>query len=159
MERRKVDATLARFSAVHDEMAREERERRNRWHKLMPWRETDDPLDDALSAATPHMGAEPPEQTSDTAEKPVKKKIIRRPLTRLQRKRAKQREQSAMAGRIAACVAAGRFRPCNTDLVAYHLVMLAHSWALKRWHLKTMITLEAYVDECLAVFLDGLAAR
>ncbi|HEX7662458.1 MAG TPA: LCP family protein [Pseudonocardiaceae bacterium] len=106
VERRKVDATLARFSAVHDEMAREERERRNRWHKLMPWRETDDPLDDALSAATPHMGAEPPEQTSDTAEKPVKKKIIRRPLTRLQRKRAKQREQSAMAGRIAACVAA-----------------------------------------------------
>lgn len=60
---------------------------------------------------------------------------------------------------VEACVAAGRFRTCNTDLVAYQLVMLAHSWALKRWHLRTVTTLDAYVDECLAVFLHGLMER
>jgi LCP family protein required for cell wall assembly len=42
--RRKVDQTLARFSAVHDEMAAEEQKRRTRQKKYMPWIDTDDEL-------------------------------------------------------------------------------------------------------------------
>ncbi|WP_308203978.1 LCP family glycopolymer transferase [Goodfellowiella coeruleoviolacea] len=50
-KRREVDHTLARFSAVHDELAEEERQRRTRLQKYMPWRkfDEDDELDpDAL---------------------------------------------------------------------------------------------------------------
>ena len=54
--RRKVDHTLARFSAVHDQLAEEERKRREKRKRLMPWRNDDDELDlaaDASSASRP----------------------------------------------------------------------------------------------------------
>ncbi|MEU4802370.1 LCP family protein [Actinosynnema sp. NPDC023587] len=37
-KRREVDHTLARFSAVHDELAEHERQRKERRQKLMPWK-------------------------------------------------------------------------------------------------------------------------
>jgi len=37
-KRREVDHTLARFSAVHDELAEQERQRKERRQKLMPWK-------------------------------------------------------------------------------------------------------------------------
>ena len=40
--RRQVDETLARFSAVHDELAREEKERTSRRQKYMPWLGSDE---------------------------------------------------------------------------------------------------------------------
>jgi LCP family protein required for cell wall assembly len=52
-QKRKVDATLARFSAVHDEMADEERQRRSRRMKIMPWLGRDADLEEALSAGGP----------------------------------------------------------------------------------------------------------
>lgn len=52
-QKRKVDATLARFSAVHDEMAEEERARRSRRMRIMPWLGKDDDLEEALSASGP----------------------------------------------------------------------------------------------------------
>jgi LCP family protein required for cell wall assembly len=52
-QKRKVDATLARFSAVHDEMAAEERQRRSRRMKLMPWLSKDDDLEEALTTNGP----------------------------------------------------------------------------------------------------------
>ncbi|RJQ76252.1 hypothetical protein D5S17_18465 [Pseudonocardiaceae bacterium YIM PH 21723] len=45
-QRKKIDATLARFSAVHDEMIAEEKKRQRRWSKLMPWLDNQDSLDD-----------------------------------------------------------------------------------------------------------------
>jgi len=48
-KKRKVDATLVRFSAVHDEMMREERERRTKRAKLMPWMKKDNEVDEVLS--------------------------------------------------------------------------------------------------------------
>ncbi|HJP75595.1 MAG TPA: LCP family protein, partial [Pseudonocardiaceae bacterium] len=50
VQKRKVDATLARFSAVHDEMVAEEEERRSRRKRLMPWLAKDDDLEEALSS-------------------------------------------------------------------------------------------------------------
>lgn len=52
-QKRRVDATLARFSAVHDEMAEEERHRRSRRMKIMPWLAKDDDMEEALSASGP----------------------------------------------------------------------------------------------------------
>jgi LCP family protein required for cell wall assembly len=66
--RRKVDQTLARFSAVHDEMAAEEAKRRSRQKKYMPWIDTDD----EMPAEPPPSAAEPveddPEFDMDAAE-------------------------------------------------------------------------------------------
>ena len=66
--RRKVDQTLARFSAVHDEMAVEEAKRRTRQKKYMPWIDTDD---GAPPEAPPPAAEEPeddPEFDMDAAE-------------------------------------------------------------------------------------------
>jgi LCP family protein required for cell wall assembly len=77
VQKRKVDATLARFSAVHDEMVAEEEERRTRRKRLMPWLAKDDDLEEALSSknvATPTMLARPvsrPEDDEDEEEGPA----------------------------------------------------------------------------------------
>jgi LCP family protein required for cell wall assembly len=66
-KKRKVDATLVRFSAVHDEMVREERERRSRRARLMPWLNKDNDLDDALTEMG-NSGPAPARATVNTAE-------------------------------------------------------------------------------------------
>ncbi|MFD1152415.1 LCP family protein, partial [Saccharothrix hoggarensis] len=50
-KRREVDHTLARFSAVHDELAEQERIRKERRQKLMPWKADHD--EDATEYASP----------------------------------------------------------------------------------------------------------
>ncbi|GAA1280820.1 LCP family protein [Saccharothrix xinjiangensis] len=50
-KRREVDHTLARFSAVHDELAEQERQRKERRQKLMPWKAEHD--EDATEYASP----------------------------------------------------------------------------------------------------------
>ncbi|ONI82405.1 hypothetical protein ALI22I_40630 [Saccharothrix sp. ALI-22-I] len=50
-KRREVDHTLARFSAVHDELAEQERQRKERRQKLMPWKADHD--EDATEYASP----------------------------------------------------------------------------------------------------------
>lgn len=56
---------------------------------------------------------------------------------------------------IQACMDAGYFRPINVGLMAYQVVMVAHGWALKRWALSTMMTLDEYVSESIDMFLHG----
>lgn len=50
-KRREVDHTLARFSAVHDELAEQERQRKERRQKLMPWKSDED--EDATQYTAP----------------------------------------------------------------------------------------------------------
>ncbi len=60
-KRREVDHTLARFSAVHDELAEQERQKKERRQKLLPWKQDHDedatvfaePLDDPDDPDTP----------------------------------------------------------------------------------------------------------
>jgi LCP family protein required for cell wall assembly len=52
-QKRTIDATLARFSAVHDEMAAEEAQRRSRRVRLMPWLGRDADLEEALTSDGP----------------------------------------------------------------------------------------------------------
>lgn len=67
--RRKVDQTLARFSAVHDEMAAEESKRRSRQKKYMPWIDTDDELPpEPPAAAEVEEPGDDPEFDMDPAE-------------------------------------------------------------------------------------------
>jgi LCP family protein required for cell wall assembly len=57
-KRREVDHTLARFSAVHDELLEQERQRKERRSKLMPWVKDEDDLDEATQFAEPVALAE-----------------------------------------------------------------------------------------------------
>ncbi len=83
-QKRKVDATLARFSAVHDEMAEEERVRRGRRVKLMPWLGKDEDMEEALSV--PPLGSatesEPPAEVDERMSAPdvsrLQEKLLRR---------------------------------------------------------------------------------
>jgi len=57
--RRKVDQTLARFSAVHDEMVAEEHERLRRKKRFMPWIDTEDELSPNAAADVTEDGDTP----------------------------------------------------------------------------------------------------
>jgi LCP family protein required for cell wall assembly len=57
-KRREVDHTLARFSAVHDELAQQERQRKERRQKLMPWKSEEDEDDDSTQYGAPVGGIE-----------------------------------------------------------------------------------------------------
>ncbi len=77
--RRKVDQTLARFSAVHDEMQAEEAKRRNRQKKYMPWIDTDDEM------------PPPPPPAADEVEEPEDDPEFDMDPAEIERARAKRR--------------------------------------------------------------------
>ncbi len=54
------------------------------------------------------------------------------------------------------CIKAGYFRSANVELVTFHLVLLAHGWALKNWFFREIISLNGYIEEGLSLFLHGL---
>jgi LCP family protein required for cell wall assembly len=94
--RRKIDHTLARFSAAHDEMNAEEAKRRERRERLSPASliESTRTALQRVVAPTPS-----PEEQADAAEMAAQ--------TRLQEKKARKIERSVRFGRIAAAVVAG----------------------------------------------------
>ncbi|MEV6639993.1 LCP family protein [Amycolatopsis sp. NPDC051371] len=94
--RRKIDHTLARFSAAHDEMNAEEAKRRERRERLSPASliESTRTALQRVVAPTPS-----PEEQADAAEQAAQ--------SRLQEKKARKIERSVRFGRIAAAVVAG----------------------------------------------------
>ena len=48
------------------------------------------------------------------------------------------------------------FKKVDVDLMAYNIVIMAHMWALKRWHFKKRLTPDKYIDLQLAIILDAL---
>ena len=55
-------------------------------------------------------------------------------------------------------VAAGVFRDVDARLVVQNLLLVAHAWALKHWHVAGFLTLEQYMDQELRLMLEGLRA-
>ncbi len=94
--RRKIDHTLARFSAAHDEMNAEEAKRRERRERLSPASliESTRTALQRVVAPTPS-----PDEQADATELAAQ--------TRLQEKKARKIERSVRFGRIAAAVVAG----------------------------------------------------
>jgi LCP family protein required for cell wall assembly len=94
-QKRKVDATLARFSAVHDEMAEEERVRRGRRVKLMPWLGKDEDMEEALSV--PPLGsATEPESPVEVAQRKAAPGV-----SRLQEKLRRRSSRTLRSSKIA----------------------------------------------------------
>ncbi|RSM43355.1 LytR family transcriptional regulator [Amycolatopsis balhimycina DSM 5908] len=94
--RRKIDHTLARFSAAHDEMEAEEAKRRERRDRLSPT----SLIESTRTALQRVVAPVPsPDEEADAAEKAEQ--------TRLQEKKRRKIERTARFGRIAAAVVAG----------------------------------------------------
>ncbi|GLZ31429.1 hypothetical protein Lesp02_36170 [Lentzea sp. NBRC 105346] len=77
-KRREVDHTLARFSAVHDELLEQERQRKERRSKLMPWR--NDNAEDATQFAEPatmFVESDPEPESRRAGRTPQQKKMMR----------------------------------------------------------------------------------
>jgi AcrR family transcriptional regulator len=60
---------------------------------------------------------------------------------------------------IADGIGRGAFRRCRVDVATYNIVMLAHTWALKRWYLGKVLSLDAYIDEQTEFILVALRRR
>ena len=50
----------------------------------------------------------------------------------------------------------GVFQSVDVDLMAYNIMMLAHMWALKRWHFKNRLSLDTYFKLQLEMITDAL---
>jgi LCP family protein required for cell wall assembly len=75
-KRREVDHTLARFSAVHDELAEQERKRKERKAKLMPWKTEED--EDATEYAAPvFLDSDDPDAPKRYVRTPKHSRIVR----------------------------------------------------------------------------------
>jgi LCP family protein required for cell wall assembly len=97
-QKRTIDATLARFSAVHDEMAAEEAQRRSRRVRIMPWLGKDDDLEEALTKNGPVSPATAGETRRSVAVKPERKV----PLPKLPAKLAARGGKSITSAKMAA---------------------------------------------------------
>jgi AcrR family transcriptional regulator len=53
-------------------------------------------------------------------------------------------------------VAAGVFSDIDARLIAHNMLLTAHGWALKHWHLSRWLTLDEFIDQELALLLASV---
>lgn len=137
-KRRTIDHTLARFSAVHDELKAEEREKKSKRRKLLPWQQQDDDLDrlDELvgmqTIAVPQDAVAGEDESADDAQ-PRKKKA--------------RRKNKMGAGRVFAVVAA-----------VLVFVATGAGWGFKSWINSSTQQVDA-LDPNSAAIQDAAAQR
>ncbi|MET9228597.1 LCP family protein [Lentzea sp. NPDC003310] len=79
-KRREVDHTLARFSAVHDELLEQERQRKERRAKLMPWvkdGDEEDLVDEVTQFAEPVVVSEEDGERRPVGRTPQQRRLMR----------------------------------------------------------------------------------
>ncbi len=68
----------------------------------------------------------------------------------------KELETNALlAAELKACMRAGLVRKVNIDVLVYHIVMIAHGWALKSWFFKSRLSLDTYIRESTDIVMVG----
>lgn len=102
-KRRSIDHTLARFSAVHDEIKAEEREKKAKRRKLLPWQNADDEMDrldemEAQQSMAMRIPVIPPEDEPEDDEDPKKARG---------RKKKKKKLRGRSAGKAFVVIVAG----------------------------------------------------
>jgi AcrR family transcriptional regulator len=66
-------------------------------------------------------------------------------------------EVSEIFGRIIKeGIEAGIFKEVDIDVMALNIIMMAHMWVLKKWHLKRRLGLEKFIELQLATILGAL---
>lgn len=61
-----------------------------------------------------------------------------------------------IAAELKVCMKAGLVRKLDLDVMVYQIVMTAHAWALKSWHFKSRLTLDAYIRETTDILMAGI---
>lgn len=125
-KRRSIDHTLARFSAVHDELQAEEREKKAKRRKLMPWQSGDEEfeqLDELVASQSIAMPVVPkePEPAEDTEEEPDDSDEPDRG-TRLQKKKSQKQRRIELTLKVVALTAA-----------VLVFVAVGVAWGFKSW--------------------------
>jgi homoserine acetyltransferase len=72
-------------------------------------------------------------------------------------KQAEVETNALMAARVRACIQAGLFRDIDVELTSSHLVMYAHTWALKHWRLSRLFDVDSYIDKGFDFFVHAMA--
>ena len=50
----------------------------------------------------------------------------------------------------------GVFKEVDVDLMAYNIMVMAHMWALKRWHFKNRLSLNQYIERQQEIIRNAL---
>jgi AcrR family transcriptional regulator len=53
-------------------------------------------------------------------------------------------------------IEAGLFKEVDIDVMAFNIIMMAHMWVLKKWHLERRLDLEKFIELQLATILGAL---
>jgi AcrR family transcriptional regulator len=53
-------------------------------------------------------------------------------------------------------IEAGLFKEVDIDVMAFNIIMMAHMWVLKKWHLERRLGLEKFIELQLATILGAL---
>ena len=53
------------------------------------------------------------------------------------------------------CIERGHFRALDVELMTYRIIMIAHTWALKAWHLHRVTTLDRYIEDSIEFVFSG----
>lgn len=69
-------------------------------------------------------------------------------------KEAETRTNQLIETCLDACIKAGHMREINRHLLAYQIVMFAHSWALKHWALGERYSLARYFEEGIKLLVE-----
>ncbi|MEQ1612391.1 MAG: TetR/AcrR family transcriptional regulator [Hyphomicrobiaceae bacterium] len=68
----------------------------------------------------------------------------------------KESETNALIeAELRSCIRAGLVRKVDLDVLVYHIVMAAHTWALKGWHFKPRLSLDSYIKETTDILMAG----
>ncbi len=127
-KRRGIDHTLARFSAVHDELQAEEREKKAKRRKLMPWQNGDEEfeqLDEMVASQSIAMPIVPKEPEPELAEEEASDKDDSdKPGrgTRLEKKKSQKQRRIELTLKVLALTAA-----------VLVFVAVGVAWGFKSW--------------------------
>ena len=80
-------------------------------------------------------------------------------LRKARRNLIKQKEietNKLIAACIEDCIAAGLFYNVDVELFTYQIVMFSHSWALKAWRFRRLMSLNEYVGRGLNLMLNSV---
>ncbi len=71
-------------------------------------------------------------------------------------KRLELEQADMIASVIDECIQAGHFLPVDVDMLAYHVLIVAHGWSTKHWRFREISSLEEYIEENLSLILRSV---
>jgi len=60
---------------------------------------------------------------------------------------------------VRACIKSGYFRKVNVEVLTTIFVVFAHSWALKHWRLKSVVSIDDFIKDGFDILFSGAATE